>query len=180
MSALVYTHKAARLSPDGAYRYTLERGWRPGPALVWLMLNPSTADAEDNDATLNRITGMTDGYGYGGLVVVNLYAIRTKSPAELRGWARAGRDVVGPDNDATLRAVFARGGPVVAAWGAPPWVQARVLRVRALLAGGPLLRLQPRWEAEGRSPAPSAPHHPLARVAFTRTLVPYAPDPLDF
>jgi hypothetical protein len=47
--------KSATLSPDGVYRYTLERVWAPSlPRVVWVMLNPSTADAEQDSPGIAR------------------------------------------------------------------------------------------------------------------------------
>lgn len=109
---------SAAISPCGTYRYRLERSWAASkPFAAFVMLNPSTADATDDDPTIRRCIGFARTWGHGGLVVVNLYAYRATNPAELRGVA----DPVGPDNDEHLRTAFAQaaqvGGPVVAAWG---------------------------------------------------------------
>lgn len=117
---------SAALSDDGRYRYELTRVWGAGPPATFVMLNPSTADAQVDDPTIRRCIGFARSWGCGGLVVVNLYALRATNPAEL--W-RAD-DPVGPDNDEqlTLTLYLARSttGPVVAAWGA----HARPDRVR--------------------------------------------------
>lgn len=129
---LVGSH--AVLSQDGLYRYTLERQWTVGPLLPWVMLNPSTADATTDDATIRRVTGYTRREGCAGFYVVNLYAYRATEPKELL----AVEDPVGPENDKWLQAVaeYARmwSMPVVCAWGvnAPP---ARVQFAREVFAG---------------------------------------------
>jgi hypothetical protein len=112
----------ALISDDGLYRYALGRRWETsldGPgAAVFVMLNPSTADAEQDDPTIRRCIGFAKALGCGGLHVVNLYAYRATKPADL--WLAA--DPVGPDNDhilgETFRAAVTDMRPVIAAWGA--------------------------------------------------------------
>lgn len=124
--------KRATISADGLYRYTLSRTWDwNGPvwSLAFIMLNPSTADAELDDPTIRRCMGFARTFGYGGLVVVNLYAFRATKPADL--WRAA--DPVGPENDEYLAALLAdraaHGVPTIAAWGA----HAKPDRVRQVL-----------------------------------------------
>ena len=75
--------RAADISSDGLYRWTLRRRWGDGDDVVWVMLNPSTADANKDDPTLRRIIQFSDGWGYGGLLVVNLLPFRSSNPAEV-------------------------------------------------------------------------------------------------
>lgn len=121
---------SADLSVDGRYRYRLTRTWsldQLAARLTFVMLNPSTADANVDDPTIRRCIGFAKRAGYAGLIVVNLYALRATKPAAL--WAAD--DPIGPDNGAFLHeavAVAGRAGrPVVAAWG----VNARRLDVVA-------------------------------------------------
>ena len=116
MSAPSMLRKAS-LSDDQRYRYTLSRSW--GGELeelqTFVMLNPSTADAELDDPTIRRCIGFARALGAPGILVVNLYAFRATKPADL--WRAA--DPVGPHNDAILTSVLGgRGRPVIAAWGA--------------------------------------------------------------
>lgn len=109
---------AARFSECGQYRYTLERHWDPTRAPVcWVMLNPSTADLEHNDPTVHRCQRFADRWGYGGIVVVNLFAYRATAPECLK----LVQDPIGSDNDAAIAASAAHaheaGGIVVCAWG---------------------------------------------------------------
>ena len=104
----------------GEYRYLLHRSCAPSAGrqrVVWVMLNPSTADEERDDPTIRRCTDFSRRAGAAALTVVNLYAVRSTRPAEL--WAHP--DPVGPENDATLAAVLAAaaadGWPVICAWG---------------------------------------------------------------
>lgn len=106
---------SATLSPCGTYRYDLWRRWGNGSWALWMMLNPSTADAEVDDPTIRRCRGFSERSGYGGLAVVNLFAYRATDPAAL---TRA-RDPVGPLNAQTIKHWLAdeRVSAVIAAWG---------------------------------------------------------------
>lgn len=115
-----WQHRAmtgAEISADGVYRYALWRQWGLGAPLVFVMLNPSTADAEQDDPTIRRCIGFAKREGAAGIHVVNLFAYRATNPAEL---FRCPVDVVGPDNHRHLRSAGELGGPVVAAWGSHP------------------------------------------------------------
>ncbi|TVQ30888.1 MAG: DUF1643 domain-containing protein [Phycisphaeraceae bacterium] len=108
----------AEFDPTGKYRFRLWRRWRrAGPAAVFIMLNPSTADAQRNDPTVRRCIGFAHDWGYAGVEVVNIFALRSTLPAALL----AIRDPVGPGNDRRILAAARRahraGAPVVAAWG---------------------------------------------------------------
>lgn len=145
----------ASLSEDGVYRYSLWRRWNADALmLTFVMLNPSTADAQDDDPTIRRCIGFARRGGYGGLVVVNLYALRSTDPKGL--WKV--EDPVGPLNNEVLSLVL-RGNatvgiPVVAAWGA----NARDDRVKWLRRQPGALCLS----CYGVTNA-GAPKHPLAR-----------------
>jgi hypothetical protein len=110
--------RAAVISDCGRYRYRLDRVWsRNEKPAVFVMLNPSTADALVDDPTIRRCMGFARARDFGGIVVVNLFAWRATEPAELTARAHEGFDVVGPDNDRHLAEVFADAHTVVAAWG---------------------------------------------------------------
>lgn len=107
----------AEISDCGRYRYRLRRAWRPGGKVLWIMLNPSTADAETDDATIRRCTAFSKRMGAGSLEVVNLFALRATDPREL---ARASNPI-GPRNAAELlMSVQMDRTPLhrIAAWGA--------------------------------------------------------------
>jgi hypothetical protein len=112
------------------YRYLLTRG--PAGArehVVFVMLNPSTADQEQDDPTIRRAIGFAHRLGFARLSVVNLFALRATDPAHLY---RA-RDPVGPDNDDAIRAAVAEATLVVAAWGNHGALRGRAAEVAALL-----------------------------------------------
>lgn len=102
------------------YRYTLERNWVTHPTryCMFLMLNPSTADEVKNDPTITRCADYAKRWGYEGLYVGNLYALRTPHPTVL--WYRQRvpeDDIVGPENDMWLRKLARKSELIVAAWG---------------------------------------------------------------
>lgn len=109
------------------YRYRLNRTWDESrPPVCWVMLNPSTADAETDDPTIRRCMGFARDWGHGGIVVVNLFAWRATDPRKL---CMAG-DPVGPENDRHIIDACA-GELVVVAWGtnAPAARASEVLRL---------------------------------------------------
>lgn len=98
----------------GPYRYLLWRVWDPDlPRLLWMLLNPSTADEDVDDPTLRRVLGFSHSFGFGGLEVVNLFALRSPDPRALAHTA----DPVGPENDSYIREALERATKIVAAWG---------------------------------------------------------------
>jgi hypothetical protein len=78
------------------------------------MLNPSTADQIKNDPTVERCQRRTKAMGYGGMVILNLYAIRSTSPAAIRTCAAP----IGPATDNHIRAYVSVHKNVICAWGA--------------------------------------------------------------
>lgn len=120
MSEVIKT--SAILSECGKYRYHLSRWWATGPRVVFVMLNPSKADAEKNDPTIIRCMGFARGWGFAGLDVVNLYAWRATKPEMMWTAQSLSIDIIGPSNDNFLRVVARetteKRGLLVAAWGA--------------------------------------------------------------
>ncbi len=108
----------AVISDCGQYRYMLKRVWGKGPMLPFCMLNPSTADAEQDDPTIRRCIGFAKREGFGGIIVVNLFAFRATSPKDMQ----AAPFPFGPDNHRHLNEVAQAAKlydvPIVCAWGA--------------------------------------------------------------
>lgn len=112
------------------YRYALWRNWfNEGPRVAFIGLNPSTADESANDPTIRRCIGFARGWGYSGLVMVNLFAWRATDPKHL---AKV-EDPVGPMNDETLLWACCTCTRTVAAWGANRWAEGRAGVVTAQL-----------------------------------------------
>jgi hypothetical protein len=111
-----YTDSGALISACGQFRYRLWRRWGEGArVLVFIMLNPSTADGEADDHTIRKCVQFAIRLGYDGIEIVNLFAFRSRSPVVLR----ASGYQVGPENNAHIKAVLSVYGhePVVCAWG---------------------------------------------------------------
>jgi hypothetical protein len=107
--------RTADISECGKYRYTLTRTWSEERGRVlFIMLNPSTADADKDDNTIRRCIAFARAWGYGGIEVVNLYALRAINPGNLL----CHPDPVGPRNDDAICAALTRADLVVVAWGA--------------------------------------------------------------
>lgn len=121
----------AVFSADKVYRYRLERTWgTSGTHATWIMLNPSTADALADDPTIRRCIAFTKAWGLDGLIVVNLFALRSADPRQIRRH----RDPEGPANDRFIADALHPWSVVVAAWGADRMADAREQEVLAIVA----------------------------------------------
>lgn len=106
--------RSAVLSRDGRYRYALRRVWDDrGRAVLFVGLNPSTADHRVDDPTIRRCMTFARDWGFGQLLVANLFAFRTSSPARLFRAA----DPIGRRNDHWIRRLAADAHLTIAAWG---------------------------------------------------------------
>jgi hypothetical protein len=148
---------SASISADGRYRYDLTRRWGDselGPLAVFIMLNPSTADAGIDDPTVGRCRDFARSWGFDGLRVLNAYALRSTDPRGL--WLVD--DPVGPGNNAAILAGLEQaardGAPVVVAWG----VHARLERAAYVHGASVVAGVQ--LECLGTTKA-GAPRHPL-------------------
>lgn len=127
---------AMTAAPSGAviedcYRYLLWRTYLVGTGtVVFIMLNPSTADDRELDPTCRRCQNFAHDWGFRRLEVVNLYALRSTDPAALR----THQEPVGPKNDEWIEHTCARADLVVAAWGGDRVAADRSLAVADMLA----------------------------------------------
>lgn len=106
----------ALFSPCRTYRYALWRHWDwqgYGNVVGFVGLNPSTADEQVNDPTIRRCIDFAKRWGYGGLVMLNLFAYRATLPQDMK----AAVDPIGPDNNEQLSYYQSQCGKLVAAWG---------------------------------------------------------------
>lgn len=132
-------HNIAVFSKDEQYRYKLIREWDVSlPSVAFIGLNPSTADESVDDPTIRRCVGFAKAWGYGRLVMLNLFAYRATDPTELR---RLDIEPVGALNDVFLRALPLHSELIVAAWGAQGTYLGRDVVVRQRLPNLHYLRL---------------------------------------
>lgn len=103
----------AIISPCGKYRYRLERDGPGEGATAIIMVNPSTADALNDDATIRKLRGFGERHGWGRLIVGNLFAWRA---TDVRDLVRVS-DPVGPENDAHLTDIMLSADRLIVAWG---------------------------------------------------------------
>lgn len=136
----------ARFSTCERYRYRLWREWdhtiSTGP-IVFIMLNPSTADEHQNDPTVERCMRRAQRLGHPGLVVVNLFAYRTTDP---RGLLEVD-DAAGEHNDAAILDACAGAAGVVLAWGNTHKTLAHKLSGALMPAGDEGVRVRARLRA---------------------------------
>ena len=73
----------AVLDNDRKHRFLLWRFWNDSPRMLFIGLNPSTANELSDDPTVRRLCGFAQGWGYGGLYACNLFSQVTPNPKEL-------------------------------------------------------------------------------------------------
>lgn len=159
--------KSATFSEDKTYRYELRRVWSDkGKGLVnFIGLNPSTADAMDDDPTIRRCIGFARDWGYDGLIMTNLFAYRATKPADLWRAQKTG-DVIGPLNLKYLELASREAKITIAAWGAD-----KGARVQSQVVSE---HLQTTLHALALSQKTGAPRHPLYLKADLTPII-YAP-----
>lgn len=158
----------AVLSDDGRFRYRLTRPAYPNGhgCLLFVMLNPSIADAEVPDPTLERCVGFARRESYESVELVNLFALRSKDPSLVKADPQA---AIGDDNDQHIREAMRHAWRVVFAYGAFPWARRRAREVWDLLDG----RRQLEARCLGRT-RDGHPRHPLYLRGDTQ-FVPWMP-----
>jgi hypothetical protein len=149
--------RSADISTDGLYRWRLERRWSTGTSVVWIMLNPSTADAEKDDPTIERVIAFSREWGHDAAVVVNLVPFRSPDPREAERWA-AQTDVgdVLSRNDLAIAGAIQSSALTLCAWGASKWARS-VGQQHTTWFGGALPLCCLGVNSDG------SPRHPLAR-----------------
>lgn len=121
----------ANFSLDNHYRWILTRptSARVARIVLWVMLNPSTADAAIDDPTIKRVDGFTRSWGYDGAIVVNMYAWRATDPSEL--WRVP--DAIGTECDKYMEEARRYSALVLCAWGQVGPVVDRPAEVKRIL-----------------------------------------------
>lgn len=112
--------KAAFISKCQKFRWWLSRRWASGDKVLWVMLNPSTADHEVDDPTIRRIIHFSRSWGYAGLTVVNLFPFRSSSPTECKEWFYSQTPEVQKgfeENREVIKKMMTQHDRILAAWG---------------------------------------------------------------
>lgn len=157
-----FLRRAAVVDSTGTYRYALYRWWcdpalarkweRVGideppvlvpapdllPRVLWVMLNPSTADGNVDDATIRRCIRFSADWGYEQLAVVNLFAFRATDPKQVDRHSAP----VGPENDWWICREANRASRIIVAWGARGAAKLRASSVEPLLRESGLDRIE--------------------------------------
>lgn len=132
-----------------AYRYLLWRRWQAsGSTVAFILLNPSTADAQHNDPTIRRCLQFAIDWGFGSMEVVNLFAYRTPHPSHLK----AARQPVGPETDRYLLQSVTKASQIIVGWGNWGTLLDRDQTVLALLQSMPLCCLGTNRSGQPRHP----------------------------
>ncbi len=108
------TTSTATFSPDRVHRYALWRTWDESKGIVMFIgLNPSTADEVKNDPTVTRCINYAKRWGYGGMIMSNIFAYRATDPKVMK----AAKDPVGSENDKWLLKLANESIVIMAVWG---------------------------------------------------------------
>lgn len=159
--ATTYRRAGATFSANRQYRYRLWRDWNSANGehigrLLWIMLNPSTADETMLDPTLRRCERFAQAMGYDGFEVVNLFAWRSTDPKQLR----LVDDPVGEDNDAEILSASESSSSIIVGWGRHVLAPARAAQVITLLSHRSLFCLGENGD--------QSPKHPLYLAKTTQ------------
>jgi hypothetical protein len=149
----------AVFSPCKTHRYALWRRWSDAPPVLFVMLNPSRADRNQDDPTIRRCISFAKQWGHGGIIVGNLFAFRSPYPKDLQ----TAPDPIGSENNQWLQRLATQSTTVVGAWGHRGTYMNRGQDVAALfpdlLCLGTTKQGQPRhplYVAASTSPVPFA------------------------
>ena len=155
-----YVSQKARFSSCQHYRYSLERSWHDGEGRVlFIGLNPSSADHKNDDPTIRRCVGFAKSWGFGGMEIVNLFAFRATYPDDLLNSA----EPIGKYNDKWIREAYRRCDQAIACWGSAGSFLQRSEKVAKSLGNLHCLKINQDWQ----------PAHPLYLKANLRPF-PYA------
>ena len=96
------------------YRYALWRTWKiDSPQVLFIGLNPSTADGKMNDPTTIRCIKYANRWGYGRIVLCNLFAYISTTAKSIKNCP----DPIGPENDIWIEKLASQSELVIACWG---------------------------------------------------------------
>lgn len=144
--------QTATFSRCKQYRYQLERSWGVRTSrkstVVFIGLNPSTADATTDDPTIRKCIAYARAWQFNKLIMINLFAWRATDPTELL----QSEDPIGKQNDIHMSRAVASGSLILACWGEYGSLLNRADEVRARI---------PRHLYCLRTNASGQPTHPL-------------------
>jgi hypothetical protein len=161
--AIASTATGAQFSSCRQWRYLLWRRWDEGkPVANFLMLNPSTADEFKLDPTCARARDFAERWGFGALIVTNVFAWRATDPTALREVS----DPVGRGNDRAIVRAAKEAALVVAAWGNHGALLNRSARVMSLLRENGVVPKALRINGSGEPAHPLYLSSRLAPVVF--------------
>lgn len=150
---MFFDDNGAHFSDDGLHRFVLWRIWdRSKPMVMFIGLNPSTADATNDDPTIKRVKRFASDWGYGGVYMLNLFSFITPYPAEL---------IIcedNTDNDFYLKLYGNKSSEIVYAWGSFKEARERALEVQKLFINPKALHIN----------NDGSPKHPLYVKADTK------------
>jgi hypothetical protein len=150
-----YLGKSAEFSECGKYRYCLRRIWNTDlPFVMCIGLNPSTANSEDDDTTVRNLCELLSKSGYGGLFMMNLFALISSEPNDLRACPDPLKD-----NDIWIHSMASRCDDVIFCWGAFKQAEYRAKK---------LVQKFPAALCLGKT-ADGHPIHPLAATVWMRS-----------
>ena len=124
--------KRATISNCNKYRYELHREWdKKKGKVLFIMLNPSTACGVSDDLTTIRCVNFAKKWGYGGLMIGNIYPFRAKRPKDLKKWLKTSNNGLWEHREGNIDAVHQmayEADLIVCAWGCnhpgiPDWVE---------------------------------------------------------
>lgn len=135
----LFSDSGAILSQDRNYRYSLWRRWdKNKPYVLFIGLNPSTADEKEDDPTIKRCINFASDWGYGAIYMANLFAWRATKRKDML----IQKEPIGIDNDMHLQDLARKAGLIVCAWGADGIHQQRDVKVKNLLSAHKLMCLE--------------------------------------
>ena len=123
-------NKSAVFSSCRKYRYSLTRFWNSADGYVlFIGLNPSIADEMVDDPTLKRCINFAKDWGYGGLIMVNLFAYMATYPSELKKATLP----IGKENNKHILNGYQKSQLTVIAWGNDGYLLGRDKEVLAII-----------------------------------------------
>lgn len=157
---------SAVFSECGKYRYVLHRSLgsvlRWHKPVTWIMLNPSTADANTNDRTIESCMRISKHNGFTHMYVVNLFAYRSTDQSVLK----TVEDPIGPENDKYILDYARKGMDIVCAWGSGNYQVKRAVDVVTMLHENKVLGNSKYLLCVKRSKK-GCPEHPLYKSGKT-------------